>query len=352
MDGLKLANFMDPRHFELIILPTEQCNFRCTYCYEDFEIGQMRDATVQAIKILIANRMPKLRTFTISWFGGEPLMAKHIMLELNKFSKDLCDGAGVRFTSSITTNAFGLDLDTFNALVGYNLRSYQISIDGDEDGHNQTRKLISGRGSFNKIWSNLLAMRRNTEPFNILLRVHIHQDNLDSVRRLLPKLQAEFGADPRFAVFLKPVGNWGGSSVKKMTLIKKEDDVVAELNATLRELGWFAARPNTRTYDTENESVVSPCYAAKSNSLVIRADGTLAKCTVAFNDTRNSVGRINDDGTLHIENPKMRQFMRGFQSLEAKELYCPMEGMPAVPEVKVMTFEKNPRAARAPLASA
>jgi uncharacterized protein len=25
---------------QLIILPTEKCNFRCSYCYEDFMIGK------------------------------------------------------------------------------------------------------------------------------------------------------------------------------------------------------------------------------------------------------------------------------------------------------------------------
>lgn len=28
---------------QLIILPTEKCNFRCTYCYEDFLISKMKE---------------------------------------------------------------------------------------------------------------------------------------------------------------------------------------------------------------------------------------------------------------------------------------------------------------------
>jgi len=33
-----LERSLSPRHQELILLPTEKCNFRCTYCYEDFVI--------------------------------------------------------------------------------------------------------------------------------------------------------------------------------------------------------------------------------------------------------------------------------------------------------------------------
>lgn len=61
---------------------------------------------------------------------------------------------------------------------------------------------------------------------------------------------------------------------------------------------------------------------------MIRADGSLSKCTVALEDPRNRVGRINEDGTLLIENESIRSFMRGFQSLKETELSCPIVEMP------------------------
>jgi uncharacterized protein len=65
------------------LLPTEDCNFRCTYCYEDFAIGRMSRATIEAVKKLIESRVPKLRALTIGWFGGEPLIAKDIVMEIS-----------------------------------------------------------------------------------------------------------------------------------------------------------------------------------------------------------------------------------------------------------------------------
>src|SRR3979490_3029402 len=101
LDGL-IADSFDPRHLELIILPTERCNFRCTYCYEDFKLGKMSRKVVDAIKLLLAARVNDLHSLQLSWFGGEPLLAKEIILEVNNFSKELY--AQSHYSSSITTN--------------------------------------------------------------------------------------------------------------------------------------------------------------------------------------------------------------------------------------------------------
>ena len=35
-----IADALTTRRLHLILLPTEQCNFRCKYCYEDFQHGR------------------------------------------------------------------------------------------------------------------------------------------------------------------------------------------------------------------------------------------------------------------------------------------------------------------------
>jgi len=66
----------------LTILPTEQCNFRCFYCYESFKLGKMSKETSDSILKLVQKRASTLKILTIGWFGGEPLMAKDIVLSL------------------------------------------------------------------------------------------------------------------------------------------------------------------------------------------------------------------------------------------------------------------------------
>jgi len=55
---------------KLTLFPTEQCNFRCTYCYEDFEIGRMSPDTIEGVKALIDTRARELTELHVSWFNA------------------------------------------------------------------------------------------------------------------------------------------------------------------------------------------------------------------------------------------------------------------------------------------
>ncbi|MEU0375645.1 hypothetical protein ABZ070_37330 [Streptomyces sp. NPDC006283] len=61
----QVAEALNPRSLYLIILPTEQCNFRCTYCYEQFEIGRMPDGIADAVCAFMDRRLPELDRFEI-----------------------------------------------------------------------------------------------------------------------------------------------------------------------------------------------------------------------------------------------------------------------------------------------
>ncbi|OBS07518.1 hypothetical protein BAX55_02700 [Acinetobacter baumannii] len=74
------------KSFELILYPTEQCNFRCSYCYENFEIGRMLPEVVESVKNLIDNRLDVVDHLHLSWFGGEPLIAKDILLDIANYA--------------------------------------------------------------------------------------------------------------------------------------------------------------------------------------------------------------------------------------------------------------------------
>jgi uncharacterized protein len=319
----KLLSLITNRHLELIIFPTEQCNFRCTYCYEDFSIGKMQPNTVVAIKKLILQRIDNLDSLKLSWFGGEPLAAKNIVFEISEFVQEQRRiYADLKYISDMTTNAYQLNDEVFAKLISLGVTSYQISLDGTEENHNKTRVRMDGAGTFEKIWNNLLSARNSNHDFSIILRLHITPDNLDNMHKLI-LIKANFSHDKRFTIFFKAIENLGGPNSGSFKVLRGQDK--AEILRNLyKQLG------DTLKTKKINDKGPYVCYAATTNSFVIRADGKLGKCTVALSDDRNNLGRLLDDGTIEIASDKLALWTRGIKSQNLEDLSCPMHHMAKV----------------------
>lgn len=210
---------LDDRQLNLIILPTEKCNFRCTYCYEDFSIGKMSKTTQEAIKKFLRLRMKDLRLLEISWFGGEPLLAKEIIYDLSKFIIREKPN-NLNFIANITTNAYKLNSVTFKELIKCNVVKFHISLDGDYELHNKSRILANGEGTFEKIWDSILMMHNSKFHFELIIRVHFTVDNYKKHLTLIDKLNQFLCEDNRIKIYFKAIERLGGQNDNEIKQLK------------------------------------------------------------------------------------------------------------------------------------
>jgi uncharacterized protein len=316
----ELIASLDNGSLHLLLMPTEACNFRCTYCYEDFRHGRMLPAVVQGVKALLARRAPGLHRLGLSWFGGEPLLARDVLEEIQTHALALAhQHPGMRVAADITTNAYTLTRPCFERLLHLGIEEYQISLDGWRKVHDRKRVRINGGGTFDRIWGNLLHMRPVQQDFGVTVRLHVDRENHAEVPEFLDAFRAAFGTDGRFKLFLRLLSRWGGPNDAQLRVFAGSD-----ARDTLDSLRELAKNRGVPIYAPETESSV--CYAARGNSFVIRADGRVNKCTLALEHPRNQVGRILPDGRLKLHSPRMHQWMRGLVSQDPQELQCPMLG--------------------------
>ncbi len=352
----QIAAAITPKVQELILLPTEKCNFRCTYCYEDFEIGKMSEATQRSIELFLDKRIPNLQKLTLSWFGGEPLMAKDVVLRIAKYAQKLCREYGVFFEGGLTTNAYYLDAETADALLGANQNFFQVTFDGWKEAHDVIRRDIKGAGTFEKIWSNLERMRSLEDKFEVVIRIHVRRDNLENLRVMMRELARTFGNDQRYRLdfqHLRDMGGEGGKTVINPVSLDELSGIEAQLTSVYRqhvqefhgvgtetaqalqgpELAVRLANESAGGRRSTDIDANAPyiCYASRPNSLLIRANGRIGKCTVAFSDPRNDLGYLKDDGSIEIDNQRLQPWMRGIRTFDVVTAGCPMVGMPAEP---------------------
>lgn len=314
------------QRLHLILLPTEQCNFRCTYCYEDFTVGRMPTSVVEGVKRLIDRRMDGLRTLDMSWFGGEPLLALPVVEEVSAYiARRAAARPDLSCTAEMTTNGYTLDAATAERLAGLGIGRYQISLDGPQEMHDRSRVRADGKGSFTRIWKNLLDIRKSTVQIHVTLRIHLTAANLVSMPDFLRRIRETFLRDSRFSVRLKPVEHLGGPNDQHIGILPEEDRsrVLAELTALVSsdESGDLDGLGSLT-------SQAEVCYASLPDSLVIRADGSVGKCTVALTDPANIIGKLLPDGTLSIDNTRLRPWLRGWFTEDREALTCPYQEMP------------------------
>lgn len=303
------------KFLELILFITEQCNFRCKYCYEDFAIGRMKPDVISGVKNLVTARSKDLEILKISWFGGEPLIVKHLIYELSEHIQQAALLNNIKYFGTMTTNGYLLTPSVMATLCGYGVTSFQISLDGVKADHDKTRLRIDNQGTFDQIWKNLLDLSKTKLDFEIILRIHVHIDNYNNIKELLDDIVLNFGGDHRYKVFIKGIFGWQGAGDQVKRLVAKKD-FYKKIEALKQELS-----PVISLYRDNNPKTM--CYAAMGNTLAIRANGQLAKCTVALDDDRNNIGRINPDGSLEIDNNKANKWVTGLIIGDKAGIACP-----------------------------
>ncbi|MCR5837673.1 MAG: radical SAM protein [Lachnospiraceae bacterium] len=285
---------------KLTIIPTELCNFRCVYCYETHNKGKMTDDVEQAIVKFAKRNAKDYSSVDIEWFGGEPLLESSRVITLSKQIKEVCKNNKIPMVSSMTTNGYLLTQDILSQLIDANVLYYQITLDGPESIHNKMRPLVSGEGSFNKIYNNLLDAKKVDKYFKIAIRINVSKDNKDSINELLKKLDRDFGDDTRFTVIMETVKDWGGDNecVSNDTLLEDRGDLEEEM-AILGD--------NLKTHSNFSESAVGRmCYSGRKNGYVINFNGEILKCARAQYESdeiqkKNLIGQLMPNGKIEYK---------------------------------------------------
>ena len=299
----KIYNHIYDSTLELTIMTTEQCNFRCKYCYEKFEKGNMSEGTIKSIIQFLKLNIVNYKALNIKWFGGEPLLNLYAIEEISKVAIELCKKTKKKFYASITTNGYLLTEEVFEMLIKYHVYSIQITIDGVARIHDKYRVLVNGEPTFDKIIRNIINIKNNDSLKKCLLniRTNVTEESVAYLEEYVKFMRDKIGFSKFIDFFFRPVGNWGGDRIKEFSdsLMSMQEckfiDKVQSCGLNLNACIYFLQD--------------SLCYAAKKNGYVIGTDGLIYKCTVAFDEDINNLGYLNSNGQMIIDSAKAAKWI-------------------------------------------
>ena len=300
IDYIKYLNrkSVNSKYYNLVINPTQECNFNCWYCYENHLRGFMNEEVRSNVLSHIDFKLRKanFEQFSLSWFGGEPLLYfKKIVYPLSLYAKEKCLSEDILFSNSITTNGFLINEKLIGDFEQIDLRHFQITLDGNPETHNKIRNQ-KGTPSFDRIIRNCIYLCEQLTGSSITLRINYTDESIKTrfaeVLDIIP-----VNCRSHIAVqFQRVWQTYSSENVEGTTLLLERNE------NELKENGF-------RVSYNQNFSIFKGhvCYADRKNYAHINYDGNVYRCTARDYIPENALGKLMKTGEIEWVNEEMNQ---------------------------------------------
>lgn len=289
------------RHGEeymVMILSTYQCNLRCWYCTQDHADSWMSDETVRRIKKRIEKELRKdaIKHLSISWFGGEPLLAYDRVVEISRWAKEFAEELGKGFGAVITTNGTLLNRKRVEELRDAGINYYQITIDGNRETHNNV-KILGKDSAYDRTIENIGYIIEHT---HCTLRFNYTKENLKP-ESLIKDLDEALSKENREKISFLIYKVW---QEKAAEISQVEIDKLMELAFNIGITPKLAEG--------------GMCYVDKKNFDCIFANGNVGKCDNESPEDRNGI--LTESGDIEwISDISAHRSILEYENCECKD---------------------------------
>lgn len=267
-DAYKSIYASMPRDKQIItIYTTTACNARCFYC---FEKGikpltiKKEDCKKLSTAIINSNTAKNLH---ITWFGGEPLLNTYAIDEITKQLKSYCIKNGIKYTSSIITNASLVNTEIAKKMRDdWNIKSVQVTLDGCEKKYNKIKN-YADNSDFKKVIKNIKTLTNYIKKPTI--RINFDKHNLKDTLKLVKYLYNENLRSDKIYIYFAPITSNKGNDRSKKELNKQYKKIFKTLikYGYLKDFNYFHFHFAREHCQAENPI----CYCLFPN-------GNVAKC--------------------------------------------------------------------------
>jgi len=271
------SRFQD-QTFYLTIQPTLDCNFRCTYCYEEHKKLNIDASTMDKILKFTENITKNVKTLRIGWFGGEPTLQFDKIIELTDKLKDICNKNSCNYKACMTTNGYLFDDKMINMLEELCIEKIQITLDGSREHHNKQRPLVNGDGTYDKIKENILKLL--DKNVHVTLRINVSEENYNNICDVFDIIPEERRKD---------------ISLNMANLYDNNGKL------DLYRLYKLSIDKGYKYYDIA-PSGLQKCEAGCKSSFLIEPNGNICPCSPAGENGLH-FGALKEDGTIKFDNP-------------------------------------------------
>ncbi len=277
-------------HIDVEILPTQTCNARCFYCFEqEFATLTMDDAVTEEVIRYLGTRIQPWQNVGFIWFGGEPLAAAGIIDRILTGVNDRFHGE-LPYTSSVTTNNSLLTDEILERFLGlWRVNDVMTTIDGYREEHDRRKAYVdSTADAYGRTLQNL--SRLLDAGIHTTCRVNLDKDNFAQLDDILGDLE-RFAGHPQFGVQVTTLRNKTSRPGSREKYFAAEE-YPAFYQTVIPKLFSHGLIADPLAQLPVRDS--SNCIACAPNKIVINANGKLFECVQDSLADDNSVGDCRD----------------------------------------------------------
>lgn len=278
---------------DLTILTTYSCNLACPYCVENgvknriFLKPDTSASIVKWIESLILKDHPK--ELRITFYGGEPLLNKKELYNICDEINYLATKYNLSKNLRMISNGVLLDQNTVHALKEHGINWVKITLDGFGDDHDAKRPTLGGKGTFDKIISNVLYAANHLK---VTIGTNFNHENYDSVTTLIDYLHSLGLHEKLESFYAKPIlstiGDKIASAISQQCTICKMSETdcgnIVSLTKYAMEKG----------FNVKDRMALGPCQALMYHSYVIDPLGNIFKCPGFVGRYEFKIGHVKD----------------------------------------------------------
>jgi uncharacterized protein len=303
--------------------PGANCQLGCHYCGQkhtkDYLPESLYPKLIDRINEIMAKKPYK--ALSITWYGGEPLMAYKQIRELSPMLLELAKKYKTKYIADMITNGLSLKPDLFTELVDkYKVSRYQITIDGMKEHHDTRRITKSGEATYDIIMENIAkccALPIYTEKnAQINIRCNIDKSNYQSVLPFIQMIsEKEFAS--KVSLAFSPIVDWGDVKGSEGALTKED---FAEI-----EIDWYmeVLRRGIKV-DVVPDRTYGPCMVVNPDSEVYDAFGNIFPCyefpyTEMYQNDKHIIGNLRFPSETYNQDVNTRDW---FQVVDDGKTWC------------------------------
>jgi len=287
MHHQSLQRIYSQKHLSLTIAPTQNCNFKCTYCFENFRTSQYMSDETEAALIRYLNQQKEkngLEVISLTWYGGEPLLVPERLQSLGTKIKET--GLTIQ-NSGIITNGYLLDKLHLEVLKEIDVSTIQITIDGFQQQHDQRRPLKSGKGTFERIIQNIDAFFANGyhRTMFLAIRINVDQTNKKEYASIYHWLKQRYPFD-NYRIYPGWVQKGDDDTLKSDCFSRKE---ITDFSIELYKKDQILT---DKLFPKDN---CQQCLVRNPYNMILGPKGEIYKCYEDIGDETLVVGNIQNE---------------------------------------------------------